>query len=128
MTDAAQNAGRSWAELKRVAQKQISFNSSMLDWNEDKELLTNCMVKAADPSFFYAKDKNNTSLIIPLQCLKENSNCSDKGNVKVCLSRFHVLTFVLFQSPPNVHNAPKKSVRLKTEYIDVDLIRGKYFG
>ncbi|KAL8575034.1 hypothetical protein ACOMHN_063566 [Nucella lapillus] len=28
---------------------------------------------------------------------------------------------------PNVHHAPRKTVRLKTEYIDVDLIRGSTF-
>ncbi|XP_035826994.1 putative homeodomain transcription factor [Aplysia californica] len=32
------------------------------------------------------------------------------------------------QNAPYLHNAPRKSVRLKTEYIDVDLIRGSTFA
>ncbi|XP_050393677.1 protein PHTF1 [Patella vulgata] len=34
----------------------------------------------------------------------------------------------LQRAPANVHHAPRKSVRVKTEFIDVDLIRGSTFS
>ena len=51
--------------------------------------------------------------------------CVRACHVHICACLCAPTHTFLMQGLPNVHHAPRKTVRLKTEYIDVDLIRGK---